>query len=99
MLWSLDSDDVTETLSGLFEACLRRSRANTHDCLARIPAELAVLNPSRRGLHDYGRNLDGQGNIPVLEKSVYYTQVDEVHPSGSSLSMLIISMASSSRPG
>ena len=49
MLWALDLDDVLETLSGLFEACLRRSRANTHDCLARIPAELAVLNPSRRG--------------------------------------------------
>ena len=64
-------------------------RLSCHTVLLRSDGEVTA----------YGRNLDGQGNIPVLEKSVCYTQVDEVHPSGSSLSVLIVSMASSSRPG
>ena len=67
--------------------------------LVRLSYQKALLLRSDGEVTAYGRNLDGQGNIPVLEKDVCYTQVDEVHPSGSSLSVLIISMASLSTPG
>ena len=46
--------------------------------LGRLSYQKAMLLRSDGEVTAYGRNLDGQGNIPVLEKDVCYTQVDEV---------------------
>ena len=46
--------------------------------LVRLSYQKALLLRSDGEVTAYGRNLNGQGNIPVVEKDVCYTQVDEV---------------------
>ena len=46
--------------------------------LVRLSYQKALLLRSDGEVTAYGSDLDGQGNIPVFEKDVCYTQVDEV---------------------
>ena len=46
--------------------------------LVRLSYQKALLLRSDGEVTAYGRNLYGQGKIPVLEKDVCYMQVDEV---------------------
>ena len=46
--------------------------------LVRLSYQKALLLRSDGEVTAYGSDLDGQGNIPVVEKDVCDTQVDEV---------------------